>query len=672
MIKKSFLSLLFLSILVLACTAPTEPTPQPISGSILDEVSGAPIPEAQIAIGSDSATSGLEGRYELRITSNTDRIEVTADGYRTKEILVADLPPETNLQELEIALTPYVLSGTVADIETKSEIGRATVTAGDRVVTTDDEGRYTIHALPPGSTIRVQADGYHPSWEAVFHGESEHDFLLRPVIVTVLVLDAYSGVPVSGVEIAAGKSSAVAGDSSAVAGAITTVTDDEGQTTLRHPAAGMRVAASRDGYANAGATYRGEAVLTLELRPTTLEGIVRSELDGTPLEGVLVLASVPGEEIHTAHTDEDGRFSLDDLPSSFSLLVKSAGYHRVNMEMSQTTTVEITLEPFEVRGVYIPFGLLVKENEILKIIDLVDRTELNAIVLDVKGDRAWLAYPSELPVAIEIDAYANELDLMDLNEFLRLCQERGIYTIARIVVFKDNVLAQGKPEWAIHREDGELWRDLEDLCWVDPFRVEVWDYNVGIAQEVIALGFDEVQFDYLRFPSDGEYWDTVYIEERSFETRIRAMQGFSQYVHQKLEPTGAFYSADIFGLTVWASSEQDMGIGQRIDDIAPYFDYLSPMVYPSTFAEGSLGFQNPALHPYDVVHSSCLKAIERTDTKIRPWLQHFSLYGVTYDTEEMLAQKKAAEDSGTSGWLFWNAGAKYDEGIFEESTEVER
>ncbi|MFH1928202.1 MAG: putative glycoside hydrolase, partial [Chloroflexota bacterium] len=539
MIKKSFLSLLFLSILVLACTAPTEPTPQPISGSILDEVSGAPIPEAQIAIGSDSTTSGLEGRYELRITGNTDRIEVTADGYRTKEILVADLPPKTNLQELEIALTPYVLSGTVADIETKSEIGRATVTAGDRVVTTDDEGRYTIHALPPGSTIRVQADGYHPSWEAVFHGESKHDFLLRPVIVTVLVLDAYSGVPVSGVEIAAvdnsavaGNSSAVAGDSSAVAGAVTTVTDDEGQTMLRRLSAGMHVAASRDGYASAEATYSGETFLTLELRPTTLEGIVRSELDGTPLEGALVLASAPGGEIHTAHTDEDGRFSLNDLPSSFSLLVKSAGYRRVNMELSQTTTVEITLEPFEVRGVYIPFGLLVKENEILKIIDLVDRTELNAIVLDVKGDRAWLAYPSELPVAIEIDAYANELDLMDLNEFLRLCQERGIYTIARIVVFKDNVLAQGKPEWAIHREDGELWRDLEELCWVDPFRVEVWDYNVGIAQEVIALGFDEVQFDYLRFPSDGEYWDTVYIEERSFETRIRAMQGFSQYVHQ--------------------------------------------------------------------------------------------------------------------------------------------
>jgi len=658
LMKKIILSLLFLSILVLACTEPTEPTPRPISGSILDEVSGAPIPEAQIAIGSDSATSSIEGRYELRITGNTERIEVSANGYHTKEILVADLPSETNLQELEIALTPYVLSGTVADIETKDPIGGATITAGDRVVTTNDEGRYTIYALPPGSTIRVQTNAYHPSWEAVFHGESEHDFLLRPVIVTVLVLDAYSGVPVSGVEIAAGNSSAV--------------TDDKGQTTLRHLSTGARVAASRDGYANAGATYRGEAVLTLELRPTTLEGLVKSELDDTPLEGVLVLASPPGDEIHTAHTDEDGRFSLDDIPSAFSLLVKSAGYRRVNMELSQTTTVEITLEPFEVRGVYIPFGLLVKEKEILELIDLVERTELNAIVLDVKGDRAWLAYPSKLPVAIEIDAYANELDLMDLNEFLRLCKDREIYTVARIVVFKDDVLAQGKPEWAIHRKDGELWRDLEELCWVDPFRKEVWAYNVDIAKEVIALGFDEVQFDYLRFPSDGEYWDTVYIEERSFETRIRAMQGFSQYVHQKLEPTGAFYSADIFGLTVWANSEQDMGIGQRIDDIAPYFDYLSPMVYPSTFAEGSLGFENPALHPYDVVHSSCLKAMERTDTKIRPWLQHFSLYGVTYDTEEMLAQKKAAEDSGTSGWLFWNAGAKYDEGIFEESAEAGR
>lgn len=653
--KKTALTLLLL--LATLASACTELLPRSVSGRILDEVSGAPIPGADITIAGDAAASNSEGHYAMHAPHEVDQIEISASGYFPKGIALSDLPSETNLQELDIALAPYVLSGTVMDIGTKEPIRGATVTAGAHHVTTDEDGRYTIHALPPGTTIRVQASGYHPSWEAVFHGESEHDFMLRPLIVTILVRDAYSGAALPGVKILAGDT--------------TTVTDDDGRTIVRHPAANLRVAASRDGYANAEAIYEGEATLSLELRPTTLEGMVTSEADGSPLGGTLVLVRTSGDGDHTTHTDENGRFSLDDLPASFTLLVKSPGYRRAEVPLHRTTEAEITLEPFEARGIYVPFGLLVKEDRILEIIDLVDRTELNAIVLDVKGDRAWLAYPSELPVAIEIDAYANELDLMDLDKFLRLCEERDIYTIARIVVFKDNVLAQGKPEWAIRRENGELWQDLEELYWVDPFRREVWEYNVGIAKEVIALGFDEVQFDYLRFPSDGEYWDTVYIEERSFETRTRAMREFSQYVHQELEPTGAFYSADIFGLTVWVGQEVDMGIGQRIDDIGPYFDYLSPMVYPSTFAEGSLGFQNPALHPYDVVHSSCVKAMERTDTGIRPWLQHYSLYGVTYDTEEMLAQKKASEDAGTCGWLFWNAGAKYDEGVFEASEKAD-
>ena len=228
-------------------------------------------------------------------------------------------------------------------------------------------------------------------------------------------------------------------------------------------------------------------------------------------------------------------------------------------------------------------------------------------------------------------------------------------------------MVQGKPEWAIHRENGELWRDLEELCWVDPFRKEVWDYNLGIAKEVIELGFDEVQFDYLRFPSDGEYWDTVYIEERSFETRVRAMRDFCQYAHEQLEPTGAFYSADLFGLTVWVDRDEDMGIGQRVEDIAPYFDYLSPMVYPSTFRGVSFAFGDPLLHPYDVVYQSSLKALERTDTLVRPWIQHYSLYGIIYGPKEMLAQKQATIDAGTSGWLFWNSGGVYDESVFEQS-----
>jgi hypothetical protein len=210
-----------------------------------------------------------------------------------------------------------------------------------------------------------------------------------------------------------------------------------------------------------------------------------------------------------------------------------------------------------------------------------------------------------------------------------------------------------------------LWRDLEELAWVDPFRIEVWEYNVGIAKEAVALGFDEVQFDYIRFPSDGDYWETVYTEERSFETRTKAIREFCQYVHDELEPTGAFYSADLYGLTPWAGPDQDMGIGQLIEEMAPYFDYLSPMVYPATFRGVQFSFGDPLYHPYEVVYQSCLKAIERTKTKIRPWLQHYSLYGVVYGTEEKVAQKRAAQDAGANGWLYWKTDAEYDAAVFE-------
>ncbi len=646
--KKTALSLLLLlSALTVACT---ELVPRSVAGRIFDEVTGAPISGVEMIVGGEAATSDNAGHYEVAAPRETDEIEVSANGYYPKAVVLSSLPPDTNLQELDIVLAPYVLSGMVVDIGTKEPIRGAVVTAGVRHAVTDDEGRYAIHALPPGTTLRARADGYHPSWETIFHGESEHDFMLRPVIVTVSVRDAYSGVPLPGVEIRAGD--------------VSVVTDDEGRALLRNPAADVRLTADKDRYASTEAIYKGEAIVSLTLRPSTLEGTVRGGPDGAPVEGALVLARLPGGENSLTHTGGSGRFSLDDLPSSFTLLVKSPGYRRVEMELDQTTSVEIALERFEVRGVYLAFGHLANEEKVLEIIEMVERTELNAIVLDVKGDRAWLAYPSKLPVAIAVDSYANELDLMDLDEFLRLCKERDIYTIARIVVFKDNVLAQAKPEWAIHHEDGGLWQDLEGLCWTDPFRREVWSYNLGIAKEVIALGFDEVQFDYIRFPSDGDYWTAVYTEERSFESRTRIMKEFCQYIEQELEPTGAFYSADLYGMTPLAGPDQDMGIGQLLEDFALYFDYLSPMVYPSTFRGVAFSFGDPLLHPYEVVYHSCLKALERTDTKIRPYLQHYSLYGIVYGTKEILAQKQAAEDAGTCGWLFWKTDAAYNVDVF--------
>jgi len=253
---------------------------------------------------------------------------------------------------------------------------------------------------------------------------------------------------------------------------------------------------------------------------------------------------------------------------------------------------------------------------------------------------------------------------MDLNELLRACQERVIYAIARLVTFKDPILAKVKPEWAITRKSGRLYLDGEELPWGDPYKQEVRDYNVSIAREVAALGFDEIQFDYIRFPSDGIISDIEYGITSTRETRTAAIVRFCEEAHTALSAMGVMMSIDIFGLITWVDTDWDEGIGQRLVDLARHADYVSPMVYPSTYASGHMGYKEPARYPYEVVSESLRRAKLQTKAKLRPWLQHYSLWGVEYGTKELLAQKQAAEDAKTHGWLFWNAGGAYNEAVF--------
>jgi hypothetical protein len=281
----------------------------------------------------------------------------------------------------------------------------------------------------------------------------------------------------------------------------------------------------------------------------------------------------------------------------------------------------------------------------------------------MKNDFGWLGYPSSLAEAEQAGACIS--GVMDINRLLTLCKEKGIYTIARLVVFKDPTLTAAYPEWAVQTADGEVWTDLEGSAWGDPFRPDVHDYNLAIAREVAMLGFDELQFDYLRFPSDGAIKEIRYSQESTLESRTSTIRGFCARLRQELQAYGIPLSADLFGLTVWVSPEEDMGIGQRIVDIAPHMDYLSPMLYPATFVRGNLGYEQPLLHPYEVVYRSCVELSKRIGIPVRPWLQHYSTNGVTYGTEEIRLQQMAADDAQTYGWMFWHAAGRYDAQSFE-------
>ncbi len=325
-----------------------------------------------------------------------------------------------------------------------------------------------------------------------------------------------------------------------------------------------------------------------------------------------------------------------------------------------TLCVEARLASVEPRGIYISYNLLFAPKHFWALINLVERSPiLNAVVIDVKGDRGRIAWDSRVPLARELGLYTPPA--VDLKKALPLLHEKGIYTIARYVLFKDDPLATQKSEWAVKDGNGTVWRDGEGLGWANPFREEVWEHNLALLEEVARLGFDEIQLDYVRFPSDGFVSRIQFQEENTRENRTAALRAFMERFHCRMRGYDIRTSADVFGLTVWVDPEEDMGIGQRVKDIAPYVDYVCPMVYPGTFGPGNLGYENPSAYPYEVISRSVRIGRRRVvpPTKVRPWLQ-----GYGYSVAGMQIQRLAAEDAAADGWFFWNAGGYYPPEVF--------
>lgn len=292
-------------------------------------------------------------------------------------------------------------------------------------------------------------------------------------------------------------------------------------------------------------------------------------------------------------------------------------------------------------------------NELLR---FIDETCINSLVVDVKDDSGVVSYYSEVPLVQTIGAWRPK---MDPRRILRVLKDHGVYPIARVVVFKDPILAKKRPELAVKNKNGEVWRDHKGLAWVDPNSKEVWDYNIQIAKEAIEIGFPEVQFDYVRYTSDGPIDECVYPFTQGRD-KAQVIQDFLEYARKEIEATGAILSADIFGLV--CSNPGDLGIGQNLEKMADAVGVLSPMVYPSHYYKGTYGIKNPDAEPYLTVYKSLIDAQKRlkdSQVEIRPWLQDFSLAS-KYERTEILAQIKAAKDAGVQNWLFWNPSCRYN------------
>ena len=390
--------------------------------------------------------------------------------------------------------------------------------------------------------------------------------------------------------------------------------------------------------------------------PPSVNGRVR-DAEGRPLTGASLV--IDGKE---TRTDAEGLFSLRDLPAGMPLLVKLPGYEKVTVAPTRAT-LDLTLKPKVVKAAYLTYYGFADRQIRGRVLDLIARTELNAVVIDVKGDRGWIPYRTEIPLALAAGAQGPVI-LRDFDGMLADLRAQGIYTIARIVVFKDHVLANHQRDLAIiDTRTGRPWIDRENLAWVDPFRTEVWDYNLAIAREAIRKGFDEVQFDYVRFPTDGKLAAARYAKPNSRETRLPTITAFLERARRELGAMGAFVAADVFGYT--AFNENDTDIGQRIEELAPHLDYICPMVYPSGYHVGIPGYRNPVAHPYQVVHESIRLIRKRTTglpVQVRPWLQDFKDYAFDrriFGVSEIRAQIKATDDAGGLGFMLWNPKNDY-------------
>lgn len=387
---------------------------------------------------------------------------------------------------------------------------------------------------------------------------------------------------------------------------------------------------------------------------TTSSGTIRV-LNSTTHQAVLDPTVTVNGHVLTA---ANGSYTLP--AGAQTVMARAPGYRAVTVSAAdiQNHQGAIELHPFAVHALYLSeYGIA---SSVLRnsAFDIIKRGGADAIVVNIKSDHGQLVYPSAIPLAKQIGA-RNVTTIHSLPDLVKTAHAQNIYIIARIVTFKDDPLATKRPDLAIHLADGSLFHDREGLHWTDATQPEVRAYNIAIGVEAAKAGFDEVQYDYVRFPDSNS--KLIVHGPTDEASRIQTISSFLGDAHAALVPYNVFLSADIFGYTFWNTN--DTGIGQQLNHLVDKVDYLCPMLYPSGFAHGIPGHAKP-VDNIDDIHSTVKltldRGIQRTDInplKLRPWLQAFRDYAfghVVFGPEQVATQISAADADHTDGWSLWN------------------
>ncbi|HZG87223.1 putative glycoside hydrolase [Paenibacillus sp.] len=303
------------------------------------------------------------------------------------------------------------------------------------------------------------------------------------------------------------------------------------------------------------------------------------------------------------------------------------------------------------------------------LLTLIDDTELNSLVVDVKDDYGYITYPTTDP---ELAARGTAKNIIrDPAALLGRLSEHDVYPIARVVVFKDSVLAEARPDLSFVGQDGAVWKNGRGEAFVNPYRKEVWEYNIQVAKDAAKLGFKEIQFDYVRFPEGFEKKADILDYHKDERRRIEVVADFVKYAREQLEPLGVRVSVDIFGYA--ASVPAAEGIGQDFEAISKYVDVICPMIYPSHYTAGWFGSAVPDAAPYVTIDGAMKDTHEKLEPLgpfkpiIRPWIQDFTASWVKgyikYGKREVEEQIRALMDNGVDEFLLWNANNRYTQGV---------
>ncbi len=357
--------------------------------------------------------------------------------------------------------------------------------------------------------------------------------------------------------------------------------------------------------------------------------------------------------------------------------------------------------PSPVKAIYMSQCVVGTKNFRDKLVKLIDDTEINSVVIDIKDFTGYISFDTDNPKIK--DAVSTQCGATDMPQFIGELHDKGIYVVGRITSFQDPRMPKLRPELAVRKlSDGGVWKDYKGLSFIDVGAKEHWDYLATIAEEAYKIGFDEINFDYIRYPSDGDMKDTDFTLSRG-KTKPEQLEEFFTYIHDRLHPQGIVISADLFGMVT--TNHDDLGIGQVLERALPHFDYVAPMVYPSHYPKTFNGWADPNQHPYDLIKYVMTSAVERANAmdreqalasqpqvpptnstspdasniqtaqpplkveyttykKLRPWLQDFD-YGGNYDIPEVRGQIQATYDSGLDSWMLWAPSNIYTAGALD-------